>query len=175
MWIHMLLKHRDAAIHVPPPKCSRTCPAMRATRTLHLHRKACTKHRFRCHAHLTRRIAFSPDGMELWAVAEPNRLDRYELFEGQLLQQVSGAHRLDIQSLAVDPAGRFVVTGGNDALVKVWAAAPRSLPRAALQAQVPAHQAFSGHPSAVLGACDVRGLDGWGVGGYVLFVWGTTT
>lgn len=41
-----------------------------------------------CVLFMVSRIAFSPDCMELWAVAEPNRLDRYELFEGQLLQQV---------------------------------------------------------------------------------------
>jgi len=33
--------------------------------------------------------------------------------------QVSSAHRLDVNTLAVDPANRIVVTGGSDALVKV--------------------------------------------------------
>lgn len=66
--------------------------------------------------------------------------------------QVSCAHRLDIHALAVDPGGRFVVTAGNDALVKLWAVAPRDQPRKALQLSVPAHQAFSGHSSAVFGA-----------------------
>lgn len=35
--------------------------------------------------------------------------------------QVSMAHRLDVNTLAVDPTNRFVVTGGTDGLVKVCA------------------------------------------------------
>ena len=37
---------------------------------------------------MTCSIAFSADSQQLWAVAEANRLDCYELLEGQLLQQV---------------------------------------------------------------------------------------
>ncbi|GFH23849.1 uncharacterized protein HaLaN_21537 [Haematococcus lacustris] len=37
---------------------------------------------------IVRRLAFSPDGCELWVLADTTRLDRYELVEGQLLQQV---------------------------------------------------------------------------------------
>ncbi|KAL6746997.1 hypothetical protein V8C86DRAFT_3118679 [Haematococcus lacustris] len=33
-------------------------------------------------------LAFSPDGSEVWVLADTTRLDRYELVEGQLLQQV---------------------------------------------------------------------------------------
>eukprot|EP00967_Tisochrysis_lutea_P024513 scaffold28171_cov19-Tisochrysis_lutea.AAC.1 len=42
---------------------------------------------YACHAPVACSIAFSANSRELWAVAETNRLDRYELLEGQLLQQ----------------------------------------------------------------------------------------
>ncbi|KAJ9518454.1 hypothetical protein QJQ45_018495, partial [Haematococcus lacustris] len=99
---------------------------------------------------IVRRLAFSPDGCELWVLADTTRLDRYELVEGQLLQQVDEAHRLDINSLAVDPGARFLATAGNDGLVKLWAVVPRTADVGLLQGAVPDHQAFSGHPSAVL-------------------------
>ncbi|KAL6762256.1 WD40-repeat-containing domain protein, partial [Haematococcus lacustris] len=99
---------------------------------------------------IVRRLAFSPDGSELWVLADTTRLDRYELVEGQLLQQVDEAHRLDINSLAVDPGARFLATAGNDGLVKLWAVVPRTADVGLLQGVVPDHQAFSGHPSAVL-------------------------
>ncbi|KAF5836714.1 WD40-repeat-containing domain protein [Dunaliella salina] len=93
-------------------------------------------------------IAFSADSKELWAVAETNRLDRYELLEGQLLQQVSAAHRLEINAMAVDPGNRFVMTGGTDGLIKAWSVMPQQIP---MQNTVPPHQAFTGHSSAVFG------------------------
>lgn len=58
---------------------------------------------------------------------------------------------MDINALVSDPDGRFVATAGNDGLVKVWGATPRSAPRHLLQDAVPPHQAFGGHPSAILG------------------------
>lgn len=65
--------------------------------------------------------------------------------------QVSSAHRQEVHALAADPAGRFIVTAGHDALVKLWAAMPRSMPLSMLRDSVPPHQAFAGHTSAVWG------------------------
>ena len=81
--------------------------------------------------------------------------------EGQLVQSVASAHRMDARCLAADPAGRFVATGGNDNLVKLWGRGPLPpVPAAAAAAALlagakgvgtPTCQAFIGHPSAVQG------------------------
>ena len=80
-----------------------------------------------------------------------------------LLHQVSSCHRLDVNALAMDPLGRFLVTGANDQLVKVWANRPKE--EVSLQ-DVPANQAFVGHSSAIKGDGDGgRGRKGGGMGG----------
>ena len=61
-----------------------------------------------------RSLAFSADSSELWALASAdNRLDRFEIVYGGLLQSVPDLHRLAASVLAVDPRGRFVVTTGQ--------------------------------------------------------------
>jgi hypothetical protein len=77
----------------------------------------------------------------------------------------------------MDPlGGRFIATGSLDGVIKLWAVQPllppssgsaevaaRARAIAALQRAVPPHQAFTGHPSAVLGRWDC--LSGWVKGG----------
>ncbi len=67
------------------------------------------------------------------------------------MAQVSGAHRLEVRALCVDPLARFAATAGDDGLVKVWGLVPRDAPRSQLQDGVPPHQAFGGHSSVVHG------------------------
>jgi hypothetical protein len=47
------------------------------------------------------------------------------------------------------PQGRFVVTGGDDALVKLWGCLPAS---AVTPADLPPNESFVGHPATVHGA-----------------------
>jgi hypothetical protein len=60
-------------------------------------------------------------------------------------------HSLGCSVLAVDPASRFLLTGGQDGLLRAWP----MLPRAQLQLQQtqlpPAPQTFLGHPGALQG------------------------
>ncbi|GFR42731.1 hypothetical protein Agub_g3650 [Astrephomene gubernaculifera] len=100
------------------------------------------------------KLAFSADGNELWALTSLRRLDRYELREGQLVQQIRDISNLEVTALAMDPVGRYALTAGNDGLLRVWGCVP--LP--ALQPRgLPPNQAFLGHPGAVLGAAFHRG------------------
>ncbi|GLC33983.1 hypothetical protein PLESTB_000825300 [Pleodorina starrii] len=100
------------------------------------------------------KLAFSPDSKELWALASCRRLDRYELTDGHLVQQILDVSPLEVTTLAMDPLGRYVLTAGVDGLLRLWA----RLPTAALQpCSLPPHQAFVGHPSSVLGAAFHRG------------------
>jgi hypothetical protein len=50
--------------------------------------------------------------------------------------------------MAMDPLGRYVLTAGVDGLLRLWACLPLSALR---PRSLPPHQAFVGHPSAVLG------------------------
>eukprot|EP00798_Chlamydomonas_sp_ICE-L_P014445 gene14445-20453_t len=111
-------------------------------------------------------LAFGASGEDLWALTSTNRLDRYELREGQLIQQVESAHRLDAHCLVTDSTGRFAASGGDDQLVKLWSAA---LPSDPAKLQPPACQAFVGHPSAVFGS-GYMGL-GLGTGSWGQPVW----
>ncbi|MEW5300015.1 MAG: hypothetical protein WDW36_002979 [Sanguina aurantia] len=119
------------------------------------------------------RLAFTHDSSQLWAVSDEDRLDRFELGAGRVVQQVEAIHRPGVTSLAMDPLGRFAVTGGADALVKVWQQHPAPLgggggggkataaggrqagSGSAVTGSHPSlelsgsHQAFLGHPSAV--------------------------
>ncbi|GLI66011.1 hypothetical protein VaNZ11_009714 [Volvox africanus] len=100
------------------------------------------------------KLAFSSDSKELWALASCRRLDRYELADGHVVQQIFEVSSLDVTTMAMDPLGRYVLTAGNDGILRMWAAMPIS----ALQpCSLPPHQAFVGHPSAVLGAAFHRG------------------
>ena len=51
------------------------------------------------------------------------------LFDRPSLAVDPRTHTAAIQSLAVDPAGRFAVTGGADRTVRIWAAADGKLLR----------------------------------------------
>ncbi|GIL93850.1 hypothetical protein Vretimale_214 [Volvox reticuliferus] len=100
------------------------------------------------------KLAFSSDSKELWALASCRRLDRYELADGNLVQQIFEVSSLDVTTMAMDPLDRYVLTAGNDGILRMWAA----IPIVSLQpCSLPPHQAFVGHPSAVLGAAFHRG------------------
>ncbi|PNH08695.1 WD repeat domain-containing protein [Tetrabaena socialis] len=100
------------------------------------------------------KLAFSADSAELWALTKDRRLDRYELKDGQLVQQVVDVSSFDVTTLVVDPAGRYVLTAGVEGPLRLWGC----IPLAALQRKgLPPHQSFLAHPSAVLGAAFHRG------------------
>jgi hypothetical protein len=64
-------------------------------------------------------------------------------------------HSLGCSVLAADPAGRFLLTGGQDGLLRAWPMLPRAqLQLQAQQAQAqaaPAPQTFLGHPAPLQG------------------------
>ena len=57
-----------------------------------------------------RRLCFSPNGRELWAVTNTGCLDRYELMEGRLIQQVGSRGRAGASS-SCSCNYQFVLTG----------------------------------------------------------------
>ncbi|KXZ51899.1 hypothetical protein GPECTOR_11g332 [Gonium pectorale] len=65
------------------------------------------------------RLAFSPDCKELWALTAGRRLDRYELTDGYLVQQVHEVSSMDVTAMTLDPTGRYVLTAGNDGLLRL--------------------------------------------------------
>ncbi|KAG2491091.1 hypothetical protein HYH03_010535 [Edaphochlamys debaryana] len=100
------------------------------------------------------KLGFSPDSNELWALTTGRRLDRYELKDGQLVQQIHEVSALDVTTLALDPLGRYALTAGNDGMLRLWGCVPLADLR---PKGLPPHQEFLGHPSAVLGAAFHRG------------------
>ncbi|KAG1677552.1 hypothetical protein FOA52_014450 [Chlamydomonas sp. UWO 241] len=96
------------------------------------------------------KLAFSSDAAELWALAQPSRLDRFELTEGRRVQSAGNPHRLDALVLASDPCGAFMVTAGLDQHVKLWGVS--SGVAMALERGAPSAEDFIGHPAPVYGA-----------------------
>jgi hypothetical protein len=58
-------------------------------------------------------------------------------------------HQLGCSTLAVDPGSRFLITGGDDRLLKAWPLLPR--PQAQFSHLSPKAQSFVGHSDAVHG------------------------
>ncbi|KAG2447660.1 hypothetical protein HYH02_007576 [Chlamydomonas schloesseri] len=96
------------------------------------------------------KLAFSADCNELWALTSTRRLDRYELKDGQLVQQIHEVSPLDMTALCMDPAGRYAATAGVDGLLRLWGCVPLAALRGLKG--LPPNSAFLGHPSAILGA-----------------------
>ncbi|KAG2423007.1 hypothetical protein HXX76_015605 [Chlamydomonas incerta] len=96
------------------------------------------------------KLAFSADCNELWALTSGRRLDRYELKDGQLVQQIHEVSPLDLTALCLDPAGRYAATAGVDGLLRLWGCVPLAALRGLKG--LPPNSAFLGHPSAILGA-----------------------
>ncbi|GAX72875.1 hypothetical protein CEUSTIGMA_g330.t1 [Chlamydomonas eustigma] len=95
------------------------------------------------------KLTFSHTGKELWALTDCNQIDRYELQEGQLIQRMEGAHRLDAHCLVADPLGRCVVSAGADQQVKLWSLRQDASTSGAAFSTMADFQVFLGHPGAI--------------------------
>jgi WD40 repeat protein len=117
-------------------------------------------------------IAFAPNGQDLLALTKSAewRLRYYGLdgFKAEVIKEIAGMHPNSVmQALALTMNSKYVVTGGNDRIIKVWDYAMK--PTAS-----PQHQAFIGHSGSVsnlIFSTDNRYLISTAEGSDGLFIW----
>lgn len=72
--------------------------------------------------HQLRQFVFANNNRELVVMTNDCRVRFYSLarFEGLLLREISAVHRGSITTLAVSANSGYFLTGGEDAMLKVW-------------------------------------------------------
>jgi WD40 repeat protein len=91
-----------------------------------------------------RAFEFSKDGQQLVCLLNDQKIRFYSLesFGGILVRELPNTHRTSINSADLSLNGGFMMTGGEDSLIKVWdSEAPKSVPYF--------YQAFIGHTYGV--------------------------
>ncbi len=62
---------------------------------------------------------FGKDDSELWSAGEDGTITRWDILLGQI-QSSTAAHKGAIKTLAINPQGTMLLTGGEDRMVRVW-------------------------------------------------------
>jgi len=111
-------------------------------------------------------VQFAPIKNEAYAITQDCRLHRYCLDTGELAHESSPLHLDVINAMSMSDNGRFLLTGGNEGLLKLW-----------LLGKTGPHekrcQSFIGHPSTIKAAMfspDKRQVVSVG-SGYGILVW----
>jgi len=65
-------------------------------------------------------VACTPDGNVVFAASLTGKLYAWEAGTGRLVASIAAAHFRRVSSMAVNADGTFLVTGGDDAAVKLW-------------------------------------------------------
>ncbi|KAK9823925.1 hypothetical protein WJX72_006401 [[Myrmecia] bisecta] len=92
-------------------------------------------------------MAFAPDNRSLWALTTDRRMLQFSLHDGKLVRQVANTHRTGCEALAIDSRQRFLATGGQDHLIKLWVYPAEG------STEPLASQSFVGHSEGVSGIC----------------------
>lgn len=71
---------------------------------------------------MVKSFTFSKNGREIIVVTKDQRIRFYSLskFEGVYLKELCTAHRGSIKSADLSNNGGFMLTGGEDNLIKMW-------------------------------------------------------
>ena len=113
--------------------------------------------RFSGHMSWLRALGFSLDGTTTYSAGYDGKLMFWETAsEDPEPQRIVDAHQGWVRSLAVDPSGRSIATGGNDRLVKIWSVVDGKLIR-----ELKGHEShiysLAYHPSGQLLSGDLFG------------------
>jgi WD40 repeat protein len=65
-------------------------------------------------------VAFTPDGTRALSVCRDRYVRVWDVRNGAKPLQAVAAHEGAVFCLAVDPAGRFVISGGADGTIRQW-------------------------------------------------------
>lgn len=65
-------------------------------------------------------VAWHPSTCQLLAVSHNHKLCYFEAFDGSTIREVVASETDPVQAVDVSPCGLYVVTGGQDRLVKLW-------------------------------------------------------
>ncbi|KAK9788859.1 hypothetical protein WJX73_001992 [Symbiochloris irregularis] len=90
----------------------------------------------------------------LWVATSEQSLICCDAAAGTLLRSIPQVHRLGCSALALDPAARFLASGGADCLLKLWAQPPQRLLRKSKHRGAgkvsTAFQSFIGHSDEIV-------------------------
>ena len=87
-------------------------------------------------------LVFTPDGRYAVATTADARCVRWDAASGAVVKEVRGLHRGPVHALALSHDGRYMATGGDDRVIKLWDGLMRGPPP-------PVPQSFVGHAGAV--------------------------
>jgi WD repeat-containing protein 90 len=111
-------------------------------------------------------VQFAPIQNEVYAITQDCRLHRYCLNTGELAYESSPLHLDVINAMSISDNGRFLLTGGNEGLLKLWLLGKNGPHEKRCQS-------FIGHPSTITAAMfspDKRQVVSVG-SGYGILVW----
>ena len=83
----------------------------------------------RAHDGRLNELALHPDGTSLFTAADDGYVRRWRLEDGSLMQSIERhgefqpdpeSRTVNILSIALSPDGRYIATGGDDGLVRIW-------------------------------------------------------
>ena len=64
-------------------------------------------------------VCYRPDECQVVTIGTDRKIGYWETFDGALIRELEGSKSGSINGLDIDYEGRFIVTGGDDRLVKV--------------------------------------------------------
>jgi WD40 repeat protein len=88
-------------------------------------------------------LCFNKDATELIVATSDRRLARYDVATGTLIRETTAVHRGDVNTLDLSPSGAYLMTAGNDRMIRVWDAELRG-------PSPPPFQSFVGHASSIM-------------------------
>ncbi len=100
-----------------------------------------------------RTISFNGDGTELIAATTDHRIARYDVSTGSLLKETNPVHRGTVNAIDISPSGAYIITAGDDRMLRVWDSKIRG-------PSPPPFQSFIGHASSISSLKFTRTLDG---------------